>query len=285
MNDREAREHWAASAEARGAVPDLAPKRAEGFRQDMMVRYLTAMASHASREEAPAEPAVRKRTPPQRPGPHTVAERRVRDLMKRSVAGVSADTPFLDVARQLSHLQVGAVPVVDETEHVIGVIAESDLLARAATLAAPGERPGALARVLGLRPRARDTGQTAAELMSAPVHTAHPGTTVIEAARMAARSRIRQLFVTDYKGRLVGVVSRGELLRALVRDDAAIRAEIATRIVKGEFGIDPGSLEIHVLDGAVTLRGKVDTVVIPQLTEEVAKIADVVEVVDQLTAT
>jgi len=287
MQDREAQEHAAASAEARHRVPLFAPSPAEEFHRDMMVRYLQAMASHSHSADA----AVRTPLPAAKTGvgttghrgekADTIAELQVRDVMRRSVAGIPGDTPFLDVARMLARRQTGAVPVVDAAQRVIGVIAESDLLARAASLAA-GDRPGAFARIL--RPHAADAGETAATLMTAPALTVQPWTPVIDAARTAARSRIRQLFVTDHKGHLVGVISRSELLQALVRDDAAIRAEVVSGIIEGELGIDPARVQVQVLNGMVMLRGSLDAALIPRLKSAVEEIADVVAVVDHLIA-
>ncbi|WP_458247707.1 CBS domain-containing protein [Streptomyces sp. MAI_2237] len=283
MSDREAREHAAASVEARHAVPTFAPSPVEDVHQDMMVRYLQAMASHsaAALETPVAAGAHSGEVHHVHHKARTTAELRVRDVMRRSVVDVSRDAPFLDVARMLARRQTGAVPVVDETQRVIGVIAESDLLARAASITA-GEHPGAFARMLRRHPRDAGAGVTAGMLMSAPALTVHSWTPVIEAARIASRSRIRQLFVTDHKGHLVGVVSRSELLRALVRDDAAIRAEVLHRVVRGELGIDPAQVDVEVHDGTVTLSGSLDAGRIPKLTAEVERIADVVAVVDHL---
>ncbi|MFF4908144.1 CBS domain-containing protein [Streptomyces sp. NPDC001260] len=283
MSDREAREHAAASVEARHAVPTFAPSPVEDLHQDMMVRYLQAMASHsAAALETPLAAATRTAEVHHvHHKTHKTAELRVRDVMRRSVAGVSRDAPFLDVARMLARRQTGAVPVVDETQRVIGVIAESDLLARAASITA-GDHPGAFARMLRRHPRDAGAGVTAGMLMSAPALTVHSWTPVVEAARIASRSRIRQLFVTDHKGHLVGVVSRSELLHALVRDDAAIRAEVLHRVVRDELGIDPAQVDVEVHDGTVTLSGSLDAARIPKLTAEVEGIADVVAVVDHL---
>ncbi|MEU6379870.1 CBS domain-containing protein [Streptomyces sp. NPDC046909] len=286
MNDRDAREHGAASAEARRRVPAFAPAPAEEFHQDMMVRYLQAMASHshsgdvADQAPLPAAKTGAGTTRPPREKAGTIAELQVRDVMRRSVAGIPGDTPFLDVARMLARRQTGAVPVVDGAQRVVGVIAESDLLARAASRAS-GDRPGAFARIL--RPHATDAGETAATLMTAPALTVQPWTPVIDAARTAARSRIRQLFVTDHKGHLVGVISRSELLQALVRDDAAIREEVVD-VVEGELGIDPARVQVQVVNGMVMLKGSLDAALIPQLRSAVEQIADVVAVVDHLIA-
>jgi CBS domain-containing protein len=290
MNDREARECVVASAEAQRAVPTFAPAPAEELHQDMMVRYLQAMASHSHSESTAVE-----EPPPAATGSRvgrtvrlgktadTIAQLQVRDVMRRSVAGISGSTPFLDVARMLGRRQTGAVAVVDDARRVIGVIAESDLVARAASIAA-GDRPGAFVRLLRRRPYPADAGETAATLMSAPALTVHPWTPVIDAARTAARSRIRQLFVTDHKGRLVGVVSRSELLQALVRDDAAIRAEVVTGVIEGELGIDPARVDVRVLNGTVTLSGSLDAALVPKLKAAVERIADVVAVTDHIIA-
>ncbi|MFD8307516.1 CBS domain-containing protein [Streptomyces sp. NPDC059690] len=283
MSDREAREHAAASVEARHAVPTFEPSPVEDVRQDMMVRYLQAMASHsaAALETPVAAGTHAAETHHVHHKARTTAELRVRDVMRRSVAGVSRDAPFLDVARMLARRQTGAVPVVDEAQRVIGVIAESDLLARAASITA-GDHPGAFARMLRRHPRDAGAGVTAGMLMSAPALTVHSWTLVIDAARIASRSRIRQLFVTDHKGHLVGVVSRSELLHALVRDDAAIRAEVLHRVVLGELGVDPAQVDVEVHDGTVTLSGSLDAGRIPELVAEVEQIADVVAVEDHL---
>ncbi|PWI17964.1 hypothetical protein DI272_30255 [Streptomyces sp. Act143] len=282
MDDREAREAGAASREARRAVPGYAGKPADEFRQDLMVRYLQAMASHSARTAA-EEPAVAAPHVHRAARPGANKDLQVRQIMRRAVATVSVDTPFLDIARMLARQQLGAAPVVDDAQRVVGVIAESDLLARAASLASGAGAPGTFAKLLGRRHPA-DGGGTAATLMSAPALTVHPWTPVVEAARTAAHSRIRQIFVTDLKGTLVGVVSRSELLHALVRDDAAIHTEIVEHVVRDHLGIDPAQVEIRVRNGTVTLSGSLDKELIPRLSDEVARIPDVFEVDDHLTA-
>ncbi|WP_282703536.1 CBS domain-containing protein [Streptomyces sp. CC219B] len=289
MDDRFAREAATSATEARRAVPAYAQKPAEEFRQTLMVRYLQAMASQSVRAAAEQPSGAEASGHPHSTKAHTrvrtaaSAELRVRDVMKRSVAGLSADTPFLDIARMLARRQTGAVPVVDDSQRVVGVVAESDLLARAASLAAPADRPGLFAKVHGRHRHAADAGDTAATLMSAPALTVHPWTAVVDAARTASRSRIRQIFVTDHHDRLVGVVSRSELLQALVRDDEAIRTEIVEHVVREELGVDPAQVRVEVRNGTVTLAGSLDAELVPRLTEAVARIPDVVQIEDRLT--
>lgn len=283
MDDRETRENAAAAGEARHTVPALASGPAEQFHQDMMVRYLQAMASHSA--AAAGEPEAVVEPPHETDRRATAADLQVGDVMKRrSVTAVPANAPLLDVARLLARERAGAVPVVDDTGAVVGVVAESDLLARAASQASPGERPSPFTRLFGRRSRPEDASATAATVMSAPALTAYPWTPVVEAARTAAHSRIRQVFVTDHHGRLVGAVSRSELLHALVRDDTAIREEVVSGVLVEELGLDPEQVEVGVVNGVVTLSGRVPADRIDRLTEAVARIPDVLDVVDHLAA-
>ncbi|MCH0567532.1 MULTISPECIES: CBS domain-containing protein [unclassified Streptomyces] len=285
MDDRDTRERGAAAVEARRGVPSFAPRPADEFRQDLMVRYLQAMASHAADAGTPA-PAGRPgagpaRRPAEREAKGTALQ--VDHLMRRSVVTVSADTPLPDIARMLARRRTGAVPVVDGDRRVIGVVAESDLLARVASLAGPEEEPGLFGRLLGRRQPPGGEGTTAASLMTTPPLTVHPWTGVVEAARMAARRRVRQVFVVDHKGRLAGVVSRNELLQALVRDDEAIREEIRSRVLRDELRVDPARVTVGVRNGTVTLTGSLDEALILRLTQAVARIPDVTGVEDRLT--
>lgn len=220
MSDRESS---AAGREARRAAPFRPPAPGEAQRQDLMVRYLHAVAANAARQASGpggVPPAEREPAKDRSAQPWPC----VRDVMSTPAVSVRAGTPFLDVARCLAREDVGAVPVVDEAGRVLGVVAESDLLAKAASLAAP-RRPGALERLLHPRRHGPEDGTTAASLMTRPAVVVHPVTPVADAAVAAARSRIRQLPVTDFEGRLVGVVSRKALLRSLVREDPGKDAE------------------------------------------------------------
>lgn len=289
MVDQDTRETGAASVGARRAVPGHGPKPQDELHQDMMVRYLQAMASHSAEEAAREEETgggrpKRSVTVP----PTPVPELQVRYVMRRAATGISADAPFLEVARMLAREQLGAAPVVDEDECVVGVIAESDLLARAASLAAD-ERPGAFGKLFGRWHRDEETGGTAGTLMTSPALTVHPWTSVLDAARTAAHSRIRQIYVTDHKGRLAGVVSRSELLQALVRDDDAIRAEVVSRVLTDVLGTgtEPADVDVDVdvdvRNGVVTLSGALAADLVERLTEAVAEIPDVADIVDHLT--
>ena len=80
------------------------------------------------------------------------------------------------------------------------------------------------------------------------------------------------------------MVHRLALLQTLVRDDARIREEIETRVLRREFGLRDDAVQVTVDNGVVRLSGRVEHGRIPQLIEEIREIDDVTEVVDRLTA-
>ena len=69
---------------------------------------------------------------------------------------------------------------------------------------------------------------------------------------------VKRLPVIGEGGRLVGIVSRGDLLKVFNRTDQAIRREIIDDVIVGEFTMDPNRFFIHVDDGVVVLQGRVE---------------------------
>ncbi|MFM9372702.1 CBS domain-containing protein [Streptomyces sp. Da 82-17] len=229
MNDFE---RFSAGAEARRAAPGRTPRPDEERREDLLTRYIGAVASvsakHAAvRLSAAVQNAEKAETPEKTPARTTQAGNStdthtepplVREVMDVPAASVREDTPFLEVARMLTREDVGSLPVVDAEDHVLGVVSESDLLAKAA-VEASGHHPGVLARLRERRLHDKARGETAETLMTSPAITVYPRQTVAEAAWLVALSRLKRLPVTDHSGRLVGVVHRNALLNALIRDE------------------------------------------------------------------
>ncbi|MFF7795679.1 CBS domain-containing protein [Streptomyces sp. NPDC007991] len=277
--------HSSARKEARPGRP-WTPQ--EETRQDALRRYLTAVAAAASARstEGPdTAPGSEKTQPPATAAPEPPAREpailRVRDVMQVPAASVPGDMPFLDVAHTLAREQVSALPVVDADDHVIGVVSESDLLAKAAVMAEP-HRHGPVGKLRQHHLYEKSRGDTAATLMTFPPVTVHPAQRVADAAWTAAHARLKRLPVTDRHGRLVGVVSRRDLLRALIRDDAEIRAEVESLI--GRHLLDPRAVGVAVENGVVTMTGRVDKAVAPELLASVRDIDDVIDVVDDTEA-
>ncbi|MET9138526.1 CBS domain-containing protein [Streptomyces parvulus] len=183
--------------------------------------------------------------------------RTVGDLMTRGVIQVHRSASLKEIAVSLADNDVTAVPVVDDLRHPIGVVSEGDLVARIA------ERPDPAGPVVYAAPTR--TGGTAGDdvtaeaLMTAPAECARPEWTVVEAARAMESAEVKRLPVVDEAGRLVGIVSRGDLLRVFLRRDGALREEISRDLLARTLGLAPSSLTVEVADGRVTLKGRVDS--------------------------
>lgn len=94
--------------------------------------------------------------------------------------------------------------------------------------------------------------------MNSPAVTARPQWTVVEAAQAMGRHCVKRLPVVDEAGRLIGVISRADLLRVFLRSDRDIREEISREVLVRTLGIAPSAISVHVIDGRVTLTGTVE---------------------------
>jgi CBS domain-containing protein len=183
----------------------------------------------------------------------------VDDLMTRDVITVQEDTPFKEIAAVLAEREISAVPVLDGSGRLTGLVSEDDLLRREAGQAEPegrGDLPKSESAASGA-PGAAAAAATAEDVMSTPVFTAHSGWSVVEAARAMERHQVKRLPVVDDTDRVIGIVSRRDLLRVFLRSDRAIREEIEYDVLRETLALDPGAVRVHVVDGVVTLEGKV----------------------------
>lgn len=182
--------------------------------------------------------------------------RTVDDLMTTPVIRVRQETGFKEIAKLLAEYGITAVPVVDDDERVVGVVSEADLLRKEAAQL----DPAALLPVLRPRPADRTKAQatTAEGLMNGPAVTARPQWTAVEAAQVMERHHVKRLPVVDEADRLVGLVSRADLLRVFLRGDSAIREEIAGEVLVHTLDVAPGAVAVHVVDGRVSLKGTVE---------------------------
>lgn len=185
---------------------------------------------------------------------------KVLDLMTAEVISVRPETPLKEVARLLAEHRVSGVPVVDEEEHVVGVISEADFVDRERT-AVPA-KTGWLPRLFtgedeAREIRARLEGTTAGAAMSAPPTVINPHATVHEAATIMSTRKVNRLPVVE-DGRLVGIVTRADLLDAYLQSDDELRREVREDILRDTLWMDPDELDVHVLEGVVFVIGRVD---------------------------
>jgi CBS-domain-containing membrane protein len=156
------------------------------------------------------------------------APRDVDEVMTYPVIAVQPGIAAADVARELARRRIGAVPVVDPALHVLGVIAESDVLADRDSL-----------------------WTTARDVMSSPAVTVAVGTSADQARALLLERGIGRLPVVDADGRMVGIVSRRDLLAGALPGDRRIRRAVIDR------AIDVGAeiYSVTVTDGTVRIRG------------------------------
>jgi len=137
----------------------------------------------------------------------------VRDVMTTEVVTVDKDADLSEVSRLLSEKGVSGVPVVDDRCKVLGVITEADVLSMS------GVRKGHTIReIIGhLRGEplpGRSDGKVR-DFMSTPPVTVRPDVDLREAAAVLDKKRIKRLPVVDEEGRLVGIISRADIVRAM----------------------------------------------------------------------
>lgn len=187
--------------------------------------------------------------------------RTVSDLMTHAVVRVRPDTPFKEIVKKLADHDITAVPVVDDEDHPVGVVSEADLLRRQAGLPEPAGLPALLDAPPSEPVR---QGTTADALMSAPAVVGRPQWSVVEAARAMDQAGIKRLPVVDDTGRLVGIVSRADLLRIIAAarpekiasGDEALEISATARLRDADtiFATCP---HVTVADGVVHLWGQV----------------------------
>lgn len=176
--------------------------------------------------------------------------------MTRPVVQARRDTPFKELVRLLAENDVTALPVVDDLGRPMGVVSEADLLRKSADQADPSGRTPV--PHLEAWERAKAEGARAEELMSAPAVCARPDWSVVEAARLMEIQHVKRLPVVDEADRLLGIVSRGDLLRVFLRGDEAIREEITRDVLHRTLGLEPADVAVEVRDGRVELSGTVE---------------------------
>ena len=180
---------------------------------------------------------------------------KVSEVMTKPVVTVAARTPLKDVARLLVSRRISGVPVVDEDGSVLGVVSEADILAK--------ERSRGGTRSLLdhlLEPTGADTkhdARDAADAMTSPAVVIRPDRPVAEAAALMLDRSVNRLPVVEKHGKLLGIVTRADLVRAFVRDDDAIEREIRSDVILRTLWSAPDRFHVEVEGGEVTIEGEV----------------------------
>lgn len=199
---------------------------------------------------------------------------KVSDVMTAEPIGVDPETPLREVAVILSERRISGVPVV-EGDRCIGVVSEADLLPKQAGHGPSTRSP--IAWLLG-EPHTPDevrrrAATTARQAMSAPPITIGPEAPVREAAALMVDRGVNRLPVVA-GGRLVGIVTRADLVRAYLALDEEIARSIRRGVLRDTLWLDPDDFEIEVREGIVTIVGTVDRRSTATILEKLAALVD-----------
>ena len=209
--------------------------------------------------------------------PHATVE----SVMTSPVVRVAPGTGFREIVTLMTEYDITGVPVVDPDGRPLGLVSEADLLRRLAAQ----EDPASLLPA----PESAQVGHggevTAADLMTAQPVCTTPDTSVVAAARLMSRHGLKRLPVLDEEGRVIGMVSRGDLLRVFLREDRVIRREIVEEVLGRIDGVSPAEIGVEVDQGRVVLSGSVPEAHLVPIVLNLCRAVDgVVSVTDRLQA-
>ncbi|MFF7678955.1 CBS domain-containing protein [Actinacidiphila glaucinigra] len=205
-------------------------------------------------------------------------------VMTADVVSVREGVPFEDVVALFARHRISGLPVVDDDDKVLGVVSETDLMLRQASRQDGTRRRLPTLSPTGRRNAARARARTAGQLMSSPAVTVSAGESIAVAGRTMAEHRVNRLPVVDDEDRLVGIVTRGDLLQVFLRPDPDIRAEIIDDVVVRTLWLAPRAMGVSVHRGVVILEGRLERRSEISVAEGLARRIDgVVAVVNRLT--
>jgi CBS domain-containing protein len=176
----------------------------------------------------------------------------VRDLMTTDVVAVAATTSTRDAARMMFRYRVSGLPVIDSEDHVLGIITEGDFLAMELERVDQGDVPNLVG-----------------DVMSHSVLSVSPDLEVMEAARYMHGHGVKRVLVVE-EGKMVGILSRFDIVAAFTRPDDLIEDEIREDLIRRVLFVDPETVDVRVSNGVVTLIGTIGTRTEARLVEELA---------------
>ncbi len=179
----------------------------------------------------------------------------VADIMTREVVTVTPETTLREAAITMLQHGVSGLPVVDGEGSLVGIVSEADFVDQEATHDW-ASRYRLLDPLYGRGERALAAAERVGDVMTRSLLTVRPDARVAEAARRMASGVKRLPVVAD--GALVGIVSRADVLRVFAREDGDIAAEVRELLERRLLPVEPGEVQVAVVDGVVTLRGAVD---------------------------
>ncbi|NIA25834.1 MAG: CBS domain-containing protein [Gammaproteobacteria bacterium] len=189
--------------------------------------------------------------------------------MTMDVLTTSPSAPLKEAARTMVREGVSGLPVIDESGELVGIITEADFLER--------EADRSRRRLLNAMFRESEAlvdADTVGEVMTKDPVVIFPEASVAEAARVMAHNHVKRLPVVGAQGKLVGIISRADVVAVFTRPDDVIEDEIREDIVRRVLLLEGDSVDVTVKDGVVTISGTVPTTTDARLLEELIRRVD-----------
>ncbi len=142
-------------------------------------------------------------------------EMRVQDVMTRNVLSITKYENIMQVANILTEKNISGLPVVDKENKVIGIITQADILSMVG-VSREHTFKDLLKYMLGERLPERRIGDLVGDIMTSPALTIKPDTNVAEAVKIMEEKRIRRLTVVDENNKLIGILTRADILKAVI---------------------------------------------------------------------
>jgi CBS domain-containing protein len=210
-------------------------------------------------------------------------KRTVQDVMTRTVAVIGEDTEFKQIVDKMDEYRVSALPVIDVNDRLLGIVTETDLLMKEEHPDL-GPAPRHLETPTHRSVRRKASARTARDLMTNPTQTVVPQAPLAEAARVLHELGVHQLVVVDEKERVVGIVTRRDLLKVFLRSDEEIEREIS-ELLGRTLSIPDYVVRVRVRRGLVSLEGELERgALVSLLVELVQRIDGVVAVDNRLSS-
>lgn len=148
----------------------------------------------------------------------------VRDVMTKGVISISKYESVMHVADILNEKNISGLPVVDKENKVLGIITQADILSMVG-VSRDHTFKDLLKYMLGEKLPERRMGDHVGDIMTAPAITINPDATVAETIRIMDDKRIRRLTVVDGANKLIGIVTRADILKAVINRVKALQKE------------------------------------------------------------
>jgi CBS domain-containing protein len=140
----------------------------------------------------------------------------VRDVMTKTVLSITKFESIIRVADILTEHNISGLPVVDKENKVIGIISQADILSMVG-VSREHTFKDLLKYMLGERLPERRLGDLVGDIMTSPALTIKPETNIAEAVKMMEEKRIRRLTVVDEQNTLIGILTRADILKAVIK--------------------------------------------------------------------